>query len=233
MAESPVVLVTGASRGIGLDLVRHYLAKGWHVAGCSRGTAAESDPAYTHHQADVTDEAAVAAMVRATGRQHGRLDLLVNNAGIASMNLALTTPGRTAERLLATNFIGTFLVAREAAKLMMRRRFGRIVNLSTVAVPLRLEGESIYAASKSAVVTFTQVLARELAPFGITCNVVGPGPVRTDLIAGVPEAKLQELVDRLPTRQFSTSADVANAIDFFAKPESQAITGQVLYLGGA
>lgn len=233
MGESNVALITGASRGIGLDLVRHYLAKEWNVVGCSRGASAVSDPAYTHFEVDVTDEAAVAAMLRAIGRQHGRLDLLVNNAGIASMNLALTTPGSTVERVLATNFIGSFLVAREAAKLMMRRRFGRIVNLSTVAVPLRIEGESVYAASKSAVATFTQVLARELAPFGITCNVVGPGPVRTDLIAGVPEAKLQELVDRLPTRQFCTSADVANAVDFFARPESQAITGQVLYLGGA
>ncbi|HLN60229.1 MAG TPA: SDR family oxidoreductase [Symbiobacteriaceae bacterium] len=232
MAEAAVALITGASRGIGLDLVRHYLAKGWNVVGCSRGPGALEHPAYTHHEVDVTDETAVAAMVRAIGRQHGRLDLLVNNAGIASMNLALTTPGSTVERLLATNFIGSFLVAREAAKLMMRRRFGRIVNLSTVAVPLRTEGESIYAASKSAVATFTQILAKELAPFGITCNVVGPGPVRTDLIAGVPEARLQQLVDQLPTRQFSTSADVANAVDFFAKPESQAITGQVLYLGG-
>ena len=227
------MLITGTSRGIGRDLVRHFLAQGCQVAGCSRGAAPESAPAYTHFEVDVTDEAAVAAMMRAVARQHGRLDVLVNNAGIASMNLALTTPGKTAERLMATNFIGSFLVAKEGAKLMMRRRYGRIINLSTVAVPLRVEGESIYAASKSAVVTFTRILAKELAPFGITCNVVGPGPIRTDLIAGVPESKLQQLLDQLPAKQFCTFADVANAVDFFAKPESQAITGQILYLGGA
>lgn len=233
MAEAEVVLITGASRGIGQALVRHFLARGCQVVGCSRGAAAESAEGYTHHVADVTDEAAVTAMLRAIRRQFGRLDVVVNNAGIASMNLALTTPAATAERLLATNFLGSFLVAREGAKVMLPRRYGRIINLSTVAVPLRVEGESIYAASKAAVVTFTQVLAKELAPFGITCNAVGPGPIRTDLIAGVPEAKLQALVDLLPTKQFCTVADVANAVDFFAKRESQAITGQVLYLGGA
>lgn len=233
MAEEPVVLITGTSRGIGSDLARHFLAKGCKVVGCSRGAAPDLGPAYTHHQVDVTDETAVAAMLRAVARQHGRLDILVNNAGIAAMNLVLTTPVKTAERLMATNFIGSFLVAKAAAKLMMRRKYGRIINLSTVAVPLRVEGEAVYAASKSAVVTFTQILARELAPFGITCNVVGPGPIRTDLIAGVPEAKLRELLDRLPAKRFCTAADVANAVDFFAKPESEAITGQVLYLGGA
>jgi 3-oxoacyl-[acyl-carrier protein] reductase len=248
MSDAPVVLITGASRGIGRELVVHYLAMGWQVVGCSRGPGeagatpgqagatseqAGATPAYAHYQVDVTDEAAVAAMIRKIARQYGRLDVLINNAGIASMNLALTTPGSTAERLMATNFIGSFLVAREGAKLMMRRGYGRIINFSTVAVPLGLEGESIYAASKSAVVTFTRVLARELAPFGITVNAVGPGPIRTDLIAGVPEDKLQALVDRLPTGQFSTFADVANVVDFFARPESQAVTGQVLYLGGA
>lgn len=233
MTDQEVVLITGTSRGIGRALVRHFLDKGCRVVGCSRKPPPDSPPGYTHHLVDVTDEGSVIAMLRAVAREHGRLDVLVNNAGTASMNLALTTPGSTAQRLLSTNFTGAFLVSREAAKLMLRRRYGRIVNLSTVAVPLELEGESLYAASKSALVTFTRVLAKELAAYGITCNLVGPGPIPTDLIAGVPQERLQELVDRLPLKAFSTVEDVINAIDFFVKPESKAITGQVLYLGGA
>lgn len=233
MADQQVVLITGTSRGIGRELVRHFLDRGCRVVGCSRKPPPDAPAGYTHHLVDVTDEGAVVGMVRAIAREHGRLDVLVINAGTAAMNLALTTPASTARRLLETNFTGAFLVSREAAKLMLRRRYGRIVNLSTVAVPLELEGEALYAASKSALVTFTRVLARELAPFGITCNLVGPGPIPTDLIAGVPPERLQELVNRLPLKEFSTVADVINAIDFFVKPESRAITGQVLYLGGA
>lgn len=232
MGEARVVLITGTSRGIGLELARHFLAQGCQVVGCSRGPGPELQ-GYTHHMLDVTDDEAVTAMLRSVSREQGRLDVLINNAGIASMNLALTTPGPSVQRLLATNFLGTFFVAKEGAKLMIRQRSGRIINLSTVAVPLRLEGESIYAAAKSAVTTFTQVLAKELARFGITCNVVGPGPIRTNLIAGVPEAKLQALIEQLPLKRFCTEADVINAVEFFARPESDAITGQVLYLGGA
>jgi 3-oxoacyl-[acyl-carrier protein] reductase len=115
---------------------------------------------------------------------------------------------------------------------MQRRHYGRIVNLSTVAVPMRLEGEAVYAASKSAVVTFSQILARELADFGITCNVVAPTPIETDLIRGVRQEKIDAIVNRLAIKRLGRFEDVANVIDFFVKPESDYITGQVLYLGG-
>jgi 3-oxoacyl-[acyl-carrier protein] reductase len=144
----------------------------------------------------------------------------------------LLTPTATVERIMATNFRGTFLVCREAAKLMRRREYGRIVNVSTIAVPLRLEGESIYAASKSAVETFSRVLARELADFGITCNVVAPTPIETDLIRGVPQEKIDLIINQLAIKRLGRFEDVANAIDFFVKPESDYITGQVIYLGG-
>jgi 3-oxoacyl-[acyl-carrier protein] reductase len=115
---------------------------------------------------------------------------------------------------------------------MRRRNFGRIVNLSTVAVPLRLEGEAVYAASKSAVETMTRILGKELGPFGITVNAVGPTPIPTDLIRSVPEESIRRIVDRLSIKRLGTFDDVWRVVEFFIHPQSDYITGQVIYLGG-
>ena len=227
-----IILVTGTSRGIGRGLAEHFLARGDRVCGCSRGGATLQHRRYEHWSLAVADEAAVVAMVREIVRRHGRIDALVNNAGIAAMNPALLTPAATAREIMATNFHGTFLFCREVAKVMVRRKAGRIVNFSTVAAPLRLEGEALYAASKAAVESFTRVLARELGETGVTVNAVGPTPVPTDLIKNVPEAKMQALLARQAIRRFGAVADVANVVDFFLAPESDFVTGQVLYLGG-
>ncbi|HEV7732289.1 MAG TPA: SDR family oxidoreductase [Candidatus Binatia bacterium] len=232
MIDREVVLITGTRTGIGQTLARHFLARGAVVEGCSRTAAGWDAEGYTHHLADVTDEDAVKAMMASIRQRHGRLDVLVNNAGIASMNHTLLTPLAAVERIMATNFRGTFLLSREGAKLMKKNRYGRIVNLTTVAVPMRLAGESVYAASKAAVETFTKVLARELAEFGITCNAVGPSPVATDLIRNVPKAKIDELVSNMAIKRLGTFEDVSNVIDFFVRRESDYITGQVIYLGG-
>ena len=163
---------------------------------------------------------------------YGRLDALVNNAGIASMNHAVLTPIATVRKILDTNVVGSFLFCREAAKLMRAQEYGRIVNFSTVAAPLKLEDEAIYAASKAAINSLTQVLAREFAPWNITVNAVGPTPIQTDLIGSVPEEKIAELLHRQAIPRLGKFSDVANVVDFFIRPESQFVTGQILYLGG-
>jgi 3-oxoacyl-[acyl-carrier protein] reductase len=232
MSKKRIVVVTGTSRGIGRALGRHFLRHGDLVFGCSRGRASIRHESYRHFPLDVADEKAVVAMIRAVVAEHGRVDVLVNNAGIAAMNHALLTPASVARGIFDTNFHGTFLFCREAAKAMLRHKTGRIVNFATVATPLRLEGEAIYAASKAAVESFTQVLARELGPTGVTVNAVGPTPVPTDLVKNVPKAKMDALLTRQAIRRFGEIKDVLNVVDFFVSPRSDFITGQVVYLGG-
>ena len=230
--EREVVLITGTRRGIGQYLARHYIERGARVVGCSRQPDEQKLDGYTHFCLDVADEKAVQNMFRTVAEEMGRLDVLINNAGVGAMNHILLTPLTTVRKVMEVNYLGTFLCSREAAKLMRRRNYGRIVNMSSIGVSLHLEGEATYVASKGAVEELTRVMARELAPFNITCNLVGPSPLETDLTRGVPPEKMEALVQRLAIKRMSTFADIANVVEFFAKPESDYVTGQTIYLGG-
>ncbi len=155
-----VSVVTGSRKGIGRHLVECALAAGSIVVGCSRDESDLCHERYEHIRANVADEAAMVRLFSQVRRTYGRVDHLVNCAGIASMNHVLLTPGRAFRAIYETNVFGTFYCSREAAKLMQTRRFGRIVNFSSVALPLKLEGEAAYASSKAAVVALTEVMAR-------------------------------------------------------------------------
>jgi 3-oxoacyl-[acyl-carrier protein] reductase len=232
MVENNVVLVSGTSKGIGRALVEHYAGKECQVIGCSRSPFEGEFPNYRHHRLDVADESAVKKMFAQIRKTERRLDVLINNAGIASMNHSLLTPMATVNKIIQTNFIGTFLLCREAARLMQPHRYGRIVNFATVAVPLKLEGEAVYAASKAAVISLTQILAREFAEFGITVNAVGPTPIKTDLLRGVPPEKLEALISRQAIKRYGETRDVIQVIDFLINPATDFVTGQVIFLGG-
>ncbi|MFB2637784.1 SDR family NAD(P)-dependent oxidoreductase [Shewanella bicestrii] len=227
-----VYLITGTRKGLGKSLADYYLAQGHKVAGCSRGKSTIEHENYFHFECDVSDEKAVLTMVRQTKKLFGKIDILLNNAGIAAMNHILTTPYQNAKIVFNTNFFGTFLFSREVAKVMMKQKSGSIVNYTTVAVPLDLEGEAVYAASKAAIESFTRVSAKEFAQFGVRVNSIGPTPVKTDLIRNVPENKLKELLEQQAIQRFGEFDDVINIIDFFNSEKSKFITGQILYLGG-
>ena len=227
------MLITGASRGIGAHLRQRFRDQGAWVAACARSMTPAEDEGGWDQPVDVTDEGAVRGWVRGAYRRSGRLDVLINNAGAAQMNHALLTPLSALRGVLELNYLAAFSASREAAKLMRRARYGRIINLSTIAVPLLIEGEMAYAASKAALETATRVLAHELAPMGITCNLVGPSPVDTDLIRGVPAPKLEALLRRFPLGEMASVEDVAYAIEVFARREAGQLTAQILYLGGA
>jgi len=226
------MLITGSSRGIGRYLAEYYSEK-YNIIGCSRKPSDYSHKNYTHYELDITNEDAVNNMLTTIQSTHENIDILINNAGIASMNHALLTPLKTAEKIISTNVLSTFLISRESAKLMQRNRFGRIINFVTVAIPFELEGESIYAASKSAVLMLTRILAKEFAPLGITVNAIGPCPVKTDLIKNVPVEKIEHLIKQQAIKRYGELTDISNVTNFFIQPESDMITGQVLYLAGA
>lgn len=227
-----IIVITGAGKGIGRYLTEYYLAKGNTVMGCTRSESDLQHEQYIHFCGDVADEQFVKKTISTIAKQFGRIDWLLNNAGIASMNHAMLTPGSTLERVMNTNVNGTFLFSREAARVMSRKKFGRIINFTTVAVPLRLEGEAIYAASKAAVESLTRILAKEFAPWNVTVNAIGPCPIKTDLIKNVGEDKLNTLLKQQAIHTFGEYTDVSNVTDFFLSDSSSMITGQVLYLGG-
>ena len=232
------IVITGTYKGIGKKLAEHFLAKGDFVCGCSRHESTINHTNYRHFIIDVTDETAVNQFARDVKKEVGAtngsvaIDALINNAGIASMNHFLMTPMETSKNVMNVNYFGPVATIRAFLNLLKKSEHGRIVNFSTVAVALALEGELAYGSSKAAVESLTRVLAKEISVFGITVNALGPTPIHTDLIAKVPEEKLNKILAAQAIHRFGEVEDIINVIEFYLKPESDFITGQVIYLGG-
>lgn len=235
-----VFIISGTSRGIGKALSEHYLKCGDIVVGCARSTSDIAHENYRHFILDINDEKAVVAMVRAAKKEFGKIDICLNNAGMASMNHILTTSYESAKTLVDVNFLGAFLLSREAAKAMISNKIsnknsaksGVIINFSSVAVPLCLEGEAIYAASKAACENLTKTMAKELASYSIRVNAIALAPVQTDLIKAVPKDKIKALLEQQAIKRFGEFDDIINVIDFFISQKSDFITGQIITLGG-
>jgi 3-oxoacyl-[acyl-carrier protein] reductase len=183
-------------------------------------------------EVDVTDAESIA---RSLGdvRKDRSVFGLVNAAGIASMNLVVTTPAETVRRIIETNLIGTILCCQAIAPSLIRRKTGRIVNFSTLGVPLAIKGEAVYIASKAGVEAFTRVFAREMAPHGVTVNTIAPGPIDTDLLAKVPRSNIDEVVSRQIVPRQATPEDVWNILSILLSPESSMVSGQTIHVGGA
>ena len=235
-----VFIISGSSRGIGKALSEHYLGCGDIVVGCARSTSDIAHKNYRHFILDINDEKAVVSMVRAAKKEFGKIDICLNNAGMASMNHILTTSYESAKRLVDVNFLGTFLLSREVAKAMISAKIsnknsaksGVIINFSSVAAPLCLEGEAIYAASKAACENLTKTMAKELASYSIRVNAIALTPVQTDLIKAVPKDKIKALLEQQAIKRFGEFGDIINVIDFFISQKSDFITGQIITLGG-
>jgi len=229
-----IILITGDRKGIGRYLSEYYLEKGITVIGCSRSETDLKHKNYQHFCLDVSDEQAVKKMYSQIRQTHGRLDVLINNAGVdLSFAPILLVPYKSALRTVEINLLGTFLMSREAAKIMMKNSFGRIINFSSMLVKHEIKGTAIYTASKSAIISFTRVMAKEVYGYNITCNIIAPSAIKTDLMDSVDKDVLKDILKRNAIQELCKTEDISNTIDWFIKTTSNSITGQIIYLGGA
>ena len=226
-----VVLVTGGARGIGHACARAFVAAGDRVAVTYRSKPPEDDDVLAV-TCDVTSTPEVDAAVDEVEERLGRVEVVVANAGANRDGLVLKMSDEAFGEIVDTNLAGAFRVARRAARSMVRARSGRLVFISSVVGLTGSAGQVNYAASKAGLVGLARSLARELAPRGVTANVVTPGPVATDMTDALPEARRAELAAAVPLGRFATVDEVAAAVTFLASPEAAAITGAVLPVDG-
>jgi 3-oxoacyl-[acyl-carrier protein] reductase len=235
-----VAIVTGASRGIGQAIAHRLAARGAHVIAAARGdqTAAVVDAIAAAGgkaeaaKVDVTDRAAIDAMVGGALERHGRVDILVSNAGIARDQLLVRMKPEDWDAVLATNLTAAFACAQAVLRPMMKQRAGRIITISSVVGQSGNPGQANYAASKAGLIGFSKALAQEVASRGITVNVVAPGLIDTEMTRGLTENARDTWTDRIPLGRLGTPDDVAAAVCFLASDEAAYITGQVIAVNG-
>jgi 3-oxoacyl-[acyl-carrier protein] reductase len=238
--EHKVAIVTGASRGIGRAIALELARRGACVVAAARGANAQStveDIAAAGGKAELataemTEAATLEALVSGTVGRHGRIDILVSNAGITRDQLLLRMKRTDWDEVIATNLTGNFVLCQAALKPMIRQRSGRIVAISSVVGQSGNAGQANYAASKAGLIGFCKSLAREVASRNVTVNVVAPGLIETDMTRALTSNAQQDWAAQIPLGRPGTPADVAAAVCFLASDEASYITGQVLAVNG-
>lgn len=228
-----IMLITGSSRGIGNYLANYYLNRGFLVVGCSRNDCDINHENYNHIIADLSNEEEILNVFKIIRKEYKRLDILINNAAInpAILNVAFL-PYKTIQHIYAVNVFAPIMFCREGVKLMIRNKFGRIINLGTMATRHEVSGEALYTSTKASINAFTRVLSKEVASSGITVNVVAPSVIDTELSKAINEIALKEVLNRNAIKEYGNLVDVSNTIDYLIKEESSSVTGQIIYLGG-
>lgn len=225
-----MIVVTGASKGLGRAICTRLIEKNIDVFGLARNV--EHIP-FASMRCDVSSYESVKEVAQHLKKEGIKVFGLVNAAGIASMNLAITTPQSVAQKIINTNLLGTIYCCQLIAPLMLRHKHGSIINFSTIAVALGLKGESIYAASKAGVEGFTRSFAREMADFNVRVNCIAPGPIDTSLLNGVTKEQINKIVSQqIIPKQFKPES-VADLVEILIESRSNSLSGQVLHVGGA
>jgi len=240
--EGKVALVTGASRGIGRAIALRLAKEGAKVAvnyAGNEAAARETEAAIKEIggevllvQADVSDSTAATDMVSVVAKNFGTIDILINNAGITRDGLLARMKDEDFAKVMATNLNGVFYTTRAAAKIMMKQRSGRIVNMASVVGLMGNAGQANYAAAKAGIIGFSKSVAKELATRGITVNMVAPGFIGTDMTAVLSDKVKETMVESIPLKRMGTPEDVAGAVLFLVSDEASYITGQVINVDG-
>jgi 3-oxoacyl-[acyl-carrier protein] reductase len=230
--EGKFALVTGSRRGVGRLITEHLLKHGARVAGFARGEATFTHPNYFHFQVDISDPAAVQRGFSELKKVTDCVGIVVNNAAVLTSQYAMIMPPAAVQAMVNTNLIGTFMVSREASKMMRKTKWGRIINIGSMAASLEPIGDSMYAACKAGVSTLANVMAKELAPLNVTCNTLGVSGIHTDMLAQLPPDKIIQVIAGLPIPRFAVPDDILNVVDFLASERSSYITAQTIFLGG-
>jgi 3-oxoacyl-[acyl-carrier protein] reductase len=238
--EGQVALVTGASRGIGAAIALELARKGVKVVGTATTDAGADKISNTlaafagcsGRTLNVTDASAVDALVDALVKEHGGIQILVNNAGITRDTLAMRMKDDDWEAVMDTNLKGVFRMSRAVMRTMMKQRYGRIISITSVVGASGNPGQANYAAAKAGVAGMTRALARELGSRNITVNCVAPGFIETDMTASLDEAQQKALLTQIPLGHLGQASDVAHAVAYLASPQAGYVTGQELHVNG-
>ena len=224
-----MIVVTGAGRGLGKAITERLTEKGEQVLGLVRTKDALQIDGI---ECDVSDYSSVKNAAREVKRMKQPVKAFINVAGVASMNMAVTTDESTVQKLIQTNLVGTIYCCQLFAPIMLRQKYGSFINFSTIAVALALKGESVYAASKAGVEAFSRAFAREMADFNVRVNCIAPGPIRTDLLRGITDFQIEKITSQqVIPKQFEKS-DVCDLVELLIDERASSLSGQVLNIGG-
>lgn len=224
-----MIIVTGANRGLGEAITERLIDKGEEVVGLTRSVSRLKIKTI---ECDVSNYASVKNASKKVKQLKMPLKAFINAAGVASMNMAVTTDEHTVQKLIQTNLVGTIYCCQLFAPIMLRQKYGSFINFSTIAVALALKGESVYTASKAGVEAFSRTFAREMADFNVKVNCIAPGPIPTDLLRGISNNQIEKITSQqIIPKQFQKS-DVCDLVELLIDERAASLSGQVLNVGG-